>query len=203
MVKIQNNTATREPIPSFLRGLAPESLADLSWTDPQLGVSDCAWWPEDDQAPALGEYERYGDETMTVDAERRVVVVVREVVPWSAEEIEAAKAKRREEMAQQIADRRWQAEVAGIDVGGMHIDTGRDSQALITGATVQAMLDPNYSLRWKTSTGFVDLTAEQIIGVATAARAHVQACFNREAELLDALAAGTFAPEMLDQGWPA
>ncbi len=104
--------------------------------------------------------------------------------------------------AADIADRRWQAEVAGIDIGGMHIDTGRDSQALITGATVQAMLDPNYSLRWKTVAGFVDLTAEQIIGVATAARAHVQACFDREAELLEALAAGTFTPEMLDQGWP-
>jgi len=101
-----------------------------------------------------------------------------------------------------IAARRWQAETGGISLNGMHIDTGRDSQALITGATVQAMLDPNYSLRWKTVAGFVDLTAEQIIGVATAARAHVQACFNREAELLDALAAGTFAPEMLDQGWP-
>ncbi|MBZ5757934.1 DUF4376 domain-containing protein [Pseudomonas sp. S5(2021)] len=110
---------------------------------------------------------------------------------------------RRERLAQQIADRRWQAEVAGIDVGGMHIDTGRDSQALITGATVQAMLDPSYTLRWKTPDGFVDLTAEQIIGVATAARAHVQACFNREAELLEALEAGTFTPEMLDQDWPA
>lgn len=105
--------------------------------------------------------------------------------------------------AADIADRRWQAEVTGIDIGGMHIDTGRDSQALITGATVQAMLDPGYSLRWKTGAGFVDLTAEQIIGVATAARAHVQACFNREAELLEALEAGTFTPEMLDQGWPA
>lgn len=202
MIKVQSNTATREPIPSFLSGLAPESLADLSWTDPQLGVSDCAWWSEDDQSPALGEFERYGAETLTVDGERRIVIVTRAVVPWSDEEIEAAKAERRAEMAQQIADRRWQAEVAGIDVGGMHIDTGRDSQALITGATVQAMLDPNYSLRWKTVAGFVDLTAEQIIAVATAARGHVQACFNREAELLDALAAGTFAPEMLDQGWP-
>ena len=26
--------------------LAPESLADLSWTDPALGVSDAAWLPE-------------------------------------------------------------------------------------------------------------------------------------------------------------
>ena len=102
-----------------------------------------------------------------------------------------------------IASRRYDAETAGIDLNGMHIDTGRDSQALITGATVQAMLDPNYSLRWKTVAGFVDLTAEQIIGVATAARAHVQACFNREAELLEALAAGTFTPDMLEQGWPA
>ncbi len=210
MVKVQNNTPTREPIPQFLQGLAPESLLDLSWTDPALGVSDCAWWPEDDQSPALGEFERYGAETLTVDAERRVVVVAREVVPWSDEEIAAAKSAQREQITQQIADRRWQAEVAGIDIGGMRIDiggmridTGRDSQALITGATVQAMLDPNYSLRWKTPSGFVDLTAEQIIGVATAARAHVQACFDREAELLDALAAGTFAPEMLDQGWPA
>lgn len=89
MIKVQSNTATREQIPPFLHGLAPESLADLSWTDPALGVSDCAWWPEDDQSPALGEFERYGDETLTVDPERRVVVVVREVVPWSAEEIAA------------------------------------------------------------------------------------------------------------------
>lgn len=203
MLKISGNTATREPIPHFLAGLAPESLLDLSWTDPQLGVSDAAWWPEDDQSPALGEYERYGAETLTVDADRRVVVVVREAVPWTAEEIAEHEAARRAEVAQQIAARRYDAETAGITVNGLQIDTGRDSQALITGATVQAMLDPAYSLRWKNPAGFVDLTAEQIIGVATAARAHVQACFDREAELLEALEAGTFAPEMLDQGWPA
>lgn len=89
MIKIKNGSAAREPIPQFLVGLAAADLADLSWTDTALGVSDCAWWPEDDQSPALGEFERYGEETLTVDAERRVVVVVREVVPWSAEEIAA------------------------------------------------------------------------------------------------------------------
>jgi len=132
------------------------------------------------------------------------------VEKYSAEERDRLLAEREVErerqqrtgLVQQIANRRWQAEVAGIDVGGMHIDTGRDSQALITGATVQAMLDPSYALRWKTPDGFVDLTAEQIIAVANAARGHVQACFNREAELLDALDAGTFTPDMLEQGWP-
>jgi hypothetical protein len=203
MIKVHATRLARESIPEFLRGLAPESLADLSWTDPQLGVSDCAWWPEEDQSPALGEFERYGDETLTPDPERRVVVVVREVVPWSAEEIAEHKAQRRAEMAQQIAARRWQAEVAGIDVGGMRIDTGRDSQALITGAAVSAMLDPDYSVRWRTAAGFVDLNAEQIIGLASTVRAHVQACFDREAELLEALAEGTLTPEMIDTGWPA
>lgn len=115
---------------------------------------------------------------------------------------EAKAEQARQAVVASIAARRWQAETAGIDLGGMRIDTGRDSQALLTGATVQAMLDPAYSLRWKTPAGFVDLTAEQIIGVATAARAHVQAAFDREAELLDALAAGTFTPEMLEEGWP-
>lgn len=93
MIKVQNNIATREPLPSFLIGLAPESLADLSWTDPALGVSSAAWWPEVDQSPALGEYQRYGDETLTVDAANKQVIVVRSVEPWSAEEIAQAKAE--------------------------------------------------------------------------------------------------------------
>ena len=88
MIKVQNNTATREAIPAFLHGLAPESLADLSWTDPALGVADAAWWPEEDQSPALEQYERYGDETLTVG--EGVVIVTRAVVPWTQEEIDAA-----------------------------------------------------------------------------------------------------------------
>ncbi len=87
MIKIQNNTLSREPLPRFLLGLASSSLADLSWTDPALGVQDCAWWPEEDQSPELQRFERYGDETLTLDPARRVVIVTRAVVPWSAEEI--------------------------------------------------------------------------------------------------------------------
>jgi hypothetical protein len=87
MIKIQNQTATREPIPDFLFGLAPESLADLSWTDPALGVSDCAWWPEQDQSPDLNQYEVYGDETLTIDAENKRVVSSRAVVPMTQEQI--------------------------------------------------------------------------------------------------------------------
>jgi hypothetical protein len=102
-----------------------------------------------------------------------------------------------------IAARRYTAETAGTTVEGMPIDTGRDSQGLITGAAVQAIIDTAYSLHWKTSAGFVELTGQQILGVASMVRAHVQACFNREAVLLGAVADGSITAEMLEEGWPA
>ena len=108
-----------------------------------------------------------------------------------------------DETAAVIAARRYQAEKAGIIVNEIPLDTGRDSQALVTGAALAAVIDSAYSCQWKTAGGFIDLDAQQIIAIASAMRAHVQACFDREAELLDAVAAGTYSAEQLDQGWPA
>ena len=58
------------------------------------------------------------------------------------------------------------------------------------------------TMQWKTADGFVELTGEQVIGIARAVRAHVQACFDREAELLEALDVGELTDDMLGQGWP-
>lgn len=111
MIKVQNNTATREGIPAFLQGLAPESLADLSWTDPALGVADAAWWPEVDQSPALQRHERYDAETLTIDADNQQVIVVRSVVPWTQAEIDAETAAQaaqvRSERNSKLKDTDW------------------------------------------------------------------------------------------------
>ncbi|NNN24397.1 DUF4376 domain-containing protein [Pseudomonas nitroreducens] len=101
-----------------------------------------------------------------------------------------------------IAARRYDAETAGITVNGMSLDTGRDSQALVTGAALQAVIDSNYRCQWKTDNGFIDLDASQVIAIASTMRAHVQACFDREAELLVALKDGLFVETMLEEGWP-
>lgn len=45
------------------------------------------------------------------------------------------------------------------------------------------MLDSAYTCRWKTASGFIELNAQQLLAIATAIRAHVQACFEHEAEL--------------------
>lgn len=105
---------------------------------------------------------------------------------------------------QEIAAARYAAETAGTTVNGITIDTGRDSQALITGAALAAMLDENYSLNWKTANGFIHLTAPEIIAVAQAVRAHVQTCFDREGELV-ALVDAAETAEDLDEiiiSWP-
>jgi hypothetical protein len=101
-----------------------------------------------------------------------------------------------------IAARRFQAETGGAVVEGLAVNTERDSQSLLTGAAFAASLDPEYRIKWKTGSGFVELTGEQVIALASAVRAHVQACFDREAELLGAVVAGSITVEMLEQGWP-
>ncbi|MQU58608.1 DUF4376 domain-containing protein [Pseudomonas helleri] len=106
------------------------------------------------------------------------------------------------EWAGRIAARRFQAETGGIIVEGIQVNTERDSQALLTGAAFAASLDPAYQIKWKAATGFVDLSAQQIIGVASAVRAFVQSCFDRESELLGAVADGSITAQMLEEGWP-
>lgn len=95
-----------------------------------------------------------------------------------------------------IAAARYAAETAGTTVNGVMIDTGRDSQALITGAALAAMLDEGYSLNWKTVDGFIHLSAPEIIAVAQAVREHVQTCFDREGELVAQVDAAQNAEEL-------
>lgn len=102
---------------------------------------------------------------------------------------------------QDIAALRYEREIEGVDVNGVLIDTGRDSQALITGAALAAMLDKNYSLNWKTTGGFIHLTAPEIIAVAQAVRAHVQACFDREGELVALVDAAQTAEDFAAIKW--
>lgn len=105
-------------------------------------------------------------------------------------------------MAQIIAARRYEAEIGGITLSGIAIATDDRSKLLINGAALEAVIDPAYTMQWKAGDGFVDLTGDQVIAIARAVRSHVQACFNRESELLSELDAGTFTDAMLEQGWP-
>ncbi|WP_256805445.1 DUF4376 domain-containing protein [Pseudomonas kurunegalensis] len=201
MVKVEDGVAKREPIPGFLLGLAPESLADLSWTDPALGVQGAAWWPEIDESGELGDGKKWGAETLSVDSGRKVVVVKRQQVNMTATEKAERDAALAAEWLSLIAARRYQAETAGIELQGMQVATDDRSKLLINGAALRASREPGYTLRWKTGDGFIDLSGAQVLAMADAVADHVQRCFDREAELLTAVADGSITAEMLEQGW--
>ena len=92
----------------------------------------------------------------------------------------------------EIAAARYNEEIAGIN----GIRTDRESQGLITGAALKAIQDSTYTCKWKGIDGFVELTAPQIIAVADSVRAHVQGCFDHEAELLPLIEATTTEAEL-------
>jgi len=101
-----------------------------------------------------------------------------------------------------IKERRDKAIVAGTLVNGMVVATDDLSQQRITGAALAATVDASTTVRWKLPDDtFVTLTAAQIIDLAQAVRTHIQACFDRESELLAALEAGQSYD--IDAGWPS
>lgn len=104
--------------------------------------------------------------------------------------------------AQRIAAERYEREDSAVSVDGLSIATSRESAGLIYGAGLSAMLDPDYRCNFKTREGFIEIGAQQILTIAKAVRAHVQACFDRELALLQAVEAGTYSDEMLKEGWP-
>jgi hypothetical protein len=101
----------------------------------------------------------------------------------------------------EIAAARWRAEVGGVEVSGMKIDTSRESRALITGAALAATIDPTYTCQWKAAQGFITLNAEAILAAATAVRQHVQACFDHEAELTAVVAAAEMIEAVESVSW--
>ncbi|WP_223414168.1 MULTISPECIES: DUF4376 domain-containing protein [unclassified Pseudomonas] len=67
------------------------------------------------------------------------------------------------------------------------------------GAAFTASLNPDYQIKWKAATGFVDLNRDQVIGLASQVREFVQSCFNWEAELLGFVGDGSITTDMLEE----
>ena len=90
-----------------------------------------------------------------------------------------------------------------IDESGNTIEIATDdiSQSRITGAALAVTLDPSLTIQWKSENGFIYLDSTQIIAIAQMIRAHVQACFNREAELISLIESDM--PYDIESGWPS
>lgn len=199
MIKVKDGAASRESLPEFLSNVSPESLKDLSWTDPALGVSTSAWWPEVQINTPVPVGKKRGKEILTVDKENKIVQVRYEFVPLSEQDtfINNQEAKAR------ISSKRWEQETSGISINGMEIQTDDRSKTLFNGAALRASIEPNHTRQWKLSeTKWVTLDAQILIQIAIIIDNYVQACFDREQLLSSYVETGDYSENMLEEGWP-
>lgn len=90
---------------------------------------------------------------------------------------------KQEELISYTAAKRWLIETGGVALpDGTKIATDRESQSMI-GNAVQITTLTGQPIKFKASNGFVELSPEQMTGVALAVAAHVQACFSTEADV--------------------
>ena len=110
------------------------------------------------------------------------VIIVPEVVPPTLAEVKTAKLA-------ELAAARYTEEIGGIVVGSVTIATGRESQAMMTGAYVSLKQGLMQSVNWKGDDGWVTATLTEIEPIAQAVGQHIQACFTKESQLAAQVAA--------------
>ena len=178
MYLINDTLSESLPVRFFLpSGSTRTSLHELSESElAELGIYYC-----DVVKPPKSWTQYYGYPVIEIANNRATATYP--VLDYTQEDADRILEEAKEKKRNEIASARYEAECAGTEVNGMTIKTDRESQALITGAALQAIVDYDYECRWKTSDGFVHLSAEQIKYIAQLVRSHVQSCFDREAEL--------------------
>ena len=75
---------------------------------------------------------------------------------------------------------RWARETGGISIGGVQVGTNLDDQNRLSGVLSAIQLGGLESVDFKAQSGWVQLTATELQGIALAISAHVQACFTAE-----------------------
>lgn len=99
---------------------------------------------------------------------------------------------RRRALVAHAADLRWRREVAGLAVAGIPVATDDRSKLMITGARLAALDNPGWTTIWHGADGgSYQLDATAILAISSAVEAHVNACFERFAEVKGLIEAGT------------
>ncbi|SCX70911.1 DUF4376 domain-containing protein [Variovorax sp. EL159] len=89
--------------------------------------------------------------------------------------------EKKSQLKADIAEQRWKRETAGLVlIGGLRVKTGREDRASFAEALADMESRGLDAIDFKTSDGFVTLTAKEARGISRAVSEHVQACFYAE-----------------------
>jgi hypothetical protein len=108
-----------------------------------------------------------------------------------------------------VTNKRYAVEVGNTRVANNIYSTDRESQTKYVAVAVEISQSnaESFSITWKTADSqFVTLNAPEMLEVINGVRAHVQNCFNKEAEyynLIDTANAMVLASTDFSAGWPS
>lgn len=127
-------------------------------------------------AGGITVWQRDGQTFTTDDARAQEIIDAYDPLPFC-----------RAQKGAELAEYRWQREIAGVRSGGVLIETDREARGSLTSAVVLAqmamMAGEPFRVAWKTAEGFRDLDGAALVAAGHAAAAHVAGCFAREAEI--------------------
>lgn len=171
----------------------------LPAAEPASAVHGDGWniLPLTDNGPTLQPGQIVASRSVTHDGTTATVSYTVQDKP-----LDAYKAERKAA----LASIRYDHEISGTTINGTFVNTDRDTQSKLIAARILAKEDPAYTIRWKLPTGFTTLDAATLIAIADGVRAHVQAAFDREDVLTQAINAATTHADLdaidINAGWP-
>lgn len=178
------------------------------WSDELLAGLGYARVHEPSALPLLAPFERLEVGAPVLVGDRwELTYSAQSVVPSDPVEREIFISRQKTALKVGAGAVRYRLEVAGITLtDGTLIRTDRESQASLLGAVSLAQLNPGAVLDWKAATGWVQMTAPQIMAVAQQVGARVQALFSAERAHHAAIDALTTLEEVIaydvNAGWP-
>lgn len=132
--------------------------------------------------PMITSTQAYGEPKFAFDGS--TVTAVYPVQDKSAEQVALELSQAKDAKLAELAEARWETETGGLTLpDGTVIKTDRESQGLLTGASLYVLQNASATVEWKGANDWVTLTASDLQGIAMLVRNHVQGCFSKEREL--------------------
>ncbi|MCM8736019.1 DUF4376 domain-containing protein [Azospirillum sp. A1-3] len=206
-------------VPPCLEGLQDESLVDLSWTDPSLGLQGYGYWPASEEAVALPSPLTHQvvadpDREPLVDAEAHRVTLPRKVVPLPEEVLAANLDARRAAKVAAITAERDRRLALGVQHAGKVFPTDALTRTDLGGMATTAALVLAGALEWPDSyaQGWISAdnsrlplpTPQDGVALAAAVAGAYSAIVQHARDVKDA-ALVSDDPESIDHlsGWPS
>ncbi|MBP2301318.1 DUF4376 domain-containing protein [Azospirillum picis] len=207
-----------EDLPPALMGLLPESLVDLGWTDPALGMIGCGYWLTTEEAVELPSALTHQivadpDRAPLVDEDAKSITMPRKVVPLPADVLAANLAARQGAKVDAINVERDRRLALGVTHGGKTFGTDVLTRTDLGGMATTAALVLAGALDWPDSyaQGWIAMDNSRLplpapqdgIALAAAVAGTYSAVVQHARDLMDA-ALQSNEPEAIDQtlGWP-